>query len=180
MTDPADESDVSSSLAPVLDAALRQASPDPNRYIPKKVIRVMVVEDHDATAYMIKKAFTERSERVRWDLSFAQDGEQALGHLFGRGAHESSARPDIVLLDWNLPKVSGREVLRTLKSSDELRALPVLIFSSSQDDRVVATAYEDHANGYICKPSDLKSFYTAIESIETFWVHTARLPRNEK
>jgi CheY-like chemotaxis protein len=180
VTDAADEANVSSWLAPVTDVAVRLASPGGDQYIPKRVIRVMVVEDHDATAYLIKKAFSERSERVRWDLSFAQDGAQALGRLFRRGAHESAARPDIVLLDWNLPKVSGREVLRTLKSSDEFRTLPVLIFSSSQDDRVVETAYGEHANGYICKPSDPESLYTAIESIETFWVHTARLPPNEK
>ena len=72
--------------------------------------------------------------------------------------------------------MSGREVLGALKASDELRTLPVLVFSSSQEDEVVEAAYGAHANGYICKPSDLESFYTVIESIETFWVHTARLP----
>lgn len=83
---------------------------------------------------------------------------------------------DIVLLDWNLPKVSGLEVLRALKSNDELKTLPVLVFSSSQDDEVVETAYKGHANGYICKPSDFESLYTIVDSIEMFWVHTARLP----
>jgi len=144
--------------------------------MPKKVIRVMIVEDHDATAYLIKKAFCQRSARVNWDLAFAGDGEDALDYLFRRGKHENAVRPDIVLLDWNLPKVSGHEVLRALKTSDELRTLPVLVFSSSQDDEVVETAYRGHANGYICKPSDFESFNTVIESIETFWVHTARLP----
>ena len=139
-------------------------------------IRVMIVEDHDATAYLIKSAFSGRSARVDWDLFFAPDGEDALGYLFQRGAHESARRPDIVLLDWNLPKVSGREVLDALKTNDELRTLPVLVFSSSQEDEVVKAAYRGHANGYICKPSDLESFYTVIASIETFWVHTARLP----
>src|SRR5688572_20013952 len=108
--------------------------------MPKKVIRVMIVEDHDATAYLIKAAF-ERSARVDWNLCFARDGEEALDYLFRRGAHVDAARPDIVLLDWNLPKVSGREVLAPLKGDDELRTLPVLVFSSSQEDEVVEAAY---------------------------------------
>ena len=146
--------------------------------MPKKVIRVMIVDDHDATVYLIKMAFGEQTVRVDWDLSFARDGEEALDYLFRRGVHHNASRPDIVLLDWNLPKVSGHEVLQVLKSSEELRTLPVLIFSSSQQDDVVQAAYRGHANGYICKPSDLESFNTVIESIETFWVHTARLPTN--
>ena len=144
--------------------------------MPKKVVRVMIVEDHDATAYLIKRAFAQRGARVDWDLSFATDGEEALDYLFRRGVHKNATRPAIVLLDWNLPKVSGREVLEALKANDDLRTVPVLVFSSSQEDEVVEAAYRGRANGYICKPSDLESFYTVIESIETFWVHTARLP----
>jgi two-component system response regulator len=144
--------------------------------MPKKVIRVMIVEDHDATAYLIKRAFGDRSARVDWDLSFARDGEEALNYLFRRGVHKNAARPEIILLDLNLPKVSGHEVLRVLKSSDELITVPVLVFSSSQENEVVQTAYRSHANSYICKPSDFASFCTVVESLETFWVHTARLP----
>ena len=142
----------------------------------KKSVRVMVVEDHEATAYLILKAFGERSARVDWLVDLAVDGESALDYILRRGKHATAERPDIVLLDWNLPRVSGHEVLRVLKSSDELRTVTVLVFSSSQDDEVVKTAYRGCANGYISKPSDLDSFYAVVDNIETFWVHTARLP----
>ena len=145
--------------------------------MPRKVIRVMIVEDHDATAYLIKKAFVERGARVDWELCFARDGQEALDYLHRRGGHEKAARPAIVLLDWNLPKISGREVLREIKSSNDLKTLPVLVFSSSQEADVIDSAYRGHANSYICKPSDFETFCTVIENIETFWVHTARLAR---
>jgi chemotaxis family two-component system response regulator Rcp1 len=83
------------------------------------------------------------------------------------------------LLDWNLPKVSGKEVLRLLKSDENLRTLPVLVFSASHTDEDVHAAYDGHANGYVPKPADMDGLYAVIESIEMFWVHTAHLPRKQ-
>ena len=147
--------------------------------MPKKRIRVLIVEDHNPTACLIKQAFGEKCANVEWDHCFAKDGEEALDCLFKRGEHAEAALPDFILLDWNLPKVSGRDVLRMLKGSDELRAIPVLIFSASQAEDDVRAAYNAHANGFISKPIDLDSLYAIIESIEMFWVHTVRLPAKE-
>ena len=143
----------------------------------KKHIRVMIVEDDEATAYLIKRAFSDRGEKVEWDLCFAKDGQEALDCLFRKGRFAQAALPDFVLLDWNLPKVSGKEVLRLLKSDADLRSLPVLVFSASQADEDVHAAYAGHANGYVPKPNDMDGLYAVIESIESFWVHTAHLPR---
>ena len=78
----------------------------------KKHIRVMVVEDNEATAYLIKKAFSDRGEKVDWDICFAKDGQEALDCLFRKGRYAEAALPEFVLLDWNLPKISGKEVLK--------------------------------------------------------------------
>jgi DNA-binding response OmpR family regulator len=109
--------------------------------VTKKRIRVMIVEDNEATAYMIKKAFSDRGEKVDWDLCFAKDGE--------------AAPLDFVLLDWNLPKVNGKEVLRLFKSDEALRTLAVPIFSASQTDEDVHPACDGHANGFVSKPADM-------------------------
>jgi CheY-like chemotaxis protein len=146
----------------------------------KKRIRVMIVEDNEATAYLIKKAFSDRGEKVDWDLCFTKDGEEALDCLFRRGRYDEAAVPDFILLDWNLPKVSGKEVLRLLKSDENLRTLPVLVFSASQADEDVHAAYDGHANGYVPKPADMDGLYAVIDSIESFWVHTAHLPRKRQ
>lgn len=142
----------------------------------RKQIRVLIVEDDEATAYLVRKAFEARGEQVEWDLCFAKDGEEALECLFKRGVHAEATLPDFVLLDWNLPKLNGEDVLRMLRSTQELRALPVIVFSSSEEDDDVRAAYNAQANGYVSKPSNLDAIFSVIESIENFWVHTARLP----
>jgi CheY-like chemotaxis protein len=136
----------------------------------------MIVEDHEATTYLIKRAFADRGDKVDWDLCFAKDGEEALDCLFRKGPHANAARPDLLLLDWNLPKVSGKEVLRLLKSDVSLRTIPVLVFSASRDDDDIHAAYVGYANGYVPKPADMDGLNAVIDSIESFWVHTAHLP----
>jgi CheY-like chemotaxis protein len=150
--------------------------PNVGSRVAKKRIRILIVEDNEPTAYLIQKAFESRHELVDWDLCFAKDGQEALDCIFRKGIHAEAALPDFVMLDWNLPKVSGKEVLRMLKSNDELRALPVIVFSSSKEDHDVHEAYKAHANGYISKPSDLDELVAIVENVEKFWVHTARLP----
>jgi len=134
------------------------------------------VEDDEPSAYLIKRAFAERTAKVEWDLCFAKDGQDALECLHANGtAQENGPPPDLVLLDWNLPKVSGGEVLRALKTSEQLRTVPVLVFSASQEETDIRDAYNGHANGFIPKPSDIEDLYAVIENIENFWVHTVRL-----
>jgi chemotaxis family two-component system response regulator Rcp1 len=85
--------------------------------------------------------------------------------------------PDLILLDWNLPKISGGEVLRRLKQHEKLRRIPVLVFSSSEVDGDVHTAYDNHANGYITKPDTAEALGAVVETIERFWIAVARLPK---
>lgn len=146
-------------------------------FMPKKRMRIVVVEDDEAMAYVIKKAFADRNETVHWDLCFAKDGQEALDCLFKADGNAHKNVPNLVLLDWNLPKVNGRSVLQKIKSSEKLRALPVLVFSSSQDENDIRDAYNGHANGYIEKPAGMEALKRIIDSIENFWVHTIRQPR---
>jgi two-component system, chemotaxis family, response regulator Rcp1 len=138
-----------------------------------RAIRLLVVEDNAAYLHLIREAFTTRNGSHKWDLSVATDGEEAIWLL--RGGKPGSFVPDIVLLDWNLPKVSGLEVLKWAKAHEELRKIPILVFSTSDADRDVHEAYRHHANGYITKPSDMDVLYKVAEAIENFWVAIAEL-----
>ena len=146
-------------------------------FMPNKRIRVVIVEDDEAMAYVIKKAFAARNNTVYWDLCFMKDGQEALDCLFMPDSTAHKNVPNLVLLDWNLPKVNGRSVLQKIKSSEKLRALPVLVFSSSQDENDIRDAYNGHANGYIEKPAGIDDLQRIIDSVEDFWVHTIRQPR---
>jgi CheY-like chemotaxis protein len=140
----------------------------------KRQIRVLVVEDHEPTAYLIVRAFAERSD-VEWQVCVAKDGQEAVDALFKPEGSAQDMPTDFILLDWNLPKVSGREVLAMLKASTTLRTLPVVVFSSAENEDDVQSAYSAHANGFVRKPSDLESLSRIIENIESFWVNTASL-----
>jgi chemotaxis family two-component system response regulator Rcp1 len=140
-----------------------------------RTIRLLVVEDSRAYLHLIQMAFRGRHENVRWDLTVAEDGEQALGLLFAEEA-QSAPLPDLILLDWNLPKVSGDEVLRRIKEHSQLGRIPVLVFSSSERDGDIHTAYGHHANGYITKPGTLAILEALVETIERFWC-AVQLPK---
>jgi CheY-like chemotaxis protein len=141
-----------------------------------RTIRLLVVEDDPSYMYLIKKAFSERKAKTRWALTTATDGEQAARILFAEEA-ENAPLPELILLDWNLPKISGGEVLRRLKQHQKLRRIPVLVFSSSKEDDDIHAAYDDHANGYITKPSGGAELEAIVETIEQFWIAVAQLPR---
>ena len=141
-----------------------------------RTIRLLVVEDDPAYLYLIRKAFSSRAERTRWELTTAVDGQQAV-HILFEEEMENIALPDLVLLDWKLPKVSGMEVLRKLKQHESLRRIPVLVFSSSSEQTDIHAAYDDHANGYLTKPAGYDTLAAIVESIEHFWVEVAQIPK---
>ena len=141
-----------------------------------RTIRLLVVEDSPSYLYLIQSAFHGRQGKFRWALTVAEDGQRALHLLFEEEA-ESAPLPDLILLDWNLPKVSGNEVLRRIKEHSKLRRIPVLVFSSSEADEDVHDAYDYHANGYIMKPDGVDALAEIVETIERFWVAVARLPK---
>jgi two-component system, chemotaxis family, response regulator Rcp1 len=144
-----------------------------------RMIRLFVVEDDEAYLYLIKKAFSIPTEKTRWDLTFATNGQEALDRLF-KEENENVPLPDLILLDWKLPRVSGDEVLRRLKQHEKLRKMPVLVFSSSEADKDIHAAYGGHANGYITKPADINLLSNIVAAIEQFWVVIAQIPKIER
>jgi CheY-like chemotaxis protein len=133
-----------------------------------RTVRMLVVEDDPGYRYLVQRAFSKCGQEIRWELTIAGDGEEAIRALFN-DERESTLLPDLILLDWNLPKVSGDEVLRRVKRHQALRRIPVLVFSSSTSDKDMRAAYEEHANGYIVKPGGLDALDAVVESIEQFW-----------
>jgi CheY-like chemotaxis protein len=137
---------------------------------------LLIVEDNYAYLHLVQSAFRDRRGKFRWELSVAKDGERALQLLFEE-QEDSAPLPHVILLDWNLPKVSGSEVLRRLKEHQKLRRIPVLVFSSSEADEDIHAAYDNHANGYITKPGSVELLAVVVEAIEQFWVAVAQLPK---
>ena len=140
-----------------------------------RTIRLLVVEDSPSFRYLIHDAFSSHGE-IRWELTVAEDGETALRLLFEE-ENENVPLPNLILLDWNLPKVSGNEVLQRIKLDNKLRRIPVLVFSSSEADEDIHTAYDNHANGYINKPLSAEALGAIVETMERFWVGVAQLPK---
>jgi CheY-like chemotaxis protein len=140
-----------------------------------RTLRLLVVEDDPTYQYLVKWAFTGYREQDRWTLTFAVDGTEALCFLFDE-ENKMALLPDLILLDWNLPNVSGIEVLHRVKQHQKLRKIPILVFSSSDADCDILAAYDEHANGYITKPRGIEAWETIAETIERF-CNTVQLPK---
>ncbi len=113
-------------------------------------------------------------------LSVVQDGLEALAFLRREGKHASAPRPDVVLLDLNLPKKDGREVLAEMKADENLKRIPVVVLTTSQAETDILTSYGLHANCYISKPVDFEQFINVVKSIENFWFHILKLPSGQE
>jgi chemotaxis family two-component system response regulator Rcp1 len=137
-------------------------------------IEVLLVEDNPGDVRLTREAL--REGKVRNNLSVAPDGVEALAFLRREGKYADAPRPDVILLDLNLPRKDGREVLEEVKSDPALRTIPVVILTSSEAERDIAQAYALHANCYITKPVDLDQFITVVKSIEDFWFTIVKLP----
>ena len=137
--------------------------------------RILIVEDNPGDVRLIQEAFQDTGRAHQ--AAVARDGVEALDYLFQRGGFDGAPRPDLILLDLNLPKKGGREVLVEIKSNDALMHIPVVVFSSSSAPPDVTGAYKLHANCYVTKPADLDELFKVISWIEKFWLGTATLPR---
>lgn len=137
-------------------------------------VEILLVEDNPGDVRLTTEAF--REARVRNRLHVAIDGVDALAFLRREGRHRDVPRPDLILLDLNLPKRTGREVLEEIKQDDELKHIPVVILTTSQAERDILESYQLRANAYVTKPVDLDQFLTVIQSIEQFWLEIVRLP----
>jgi chemotaxis family two-component system response regulator Rcp1 len=142
--------------------------------VSEKAVEILLVEDNPGDVRLTREAFREGNMENR--LSVAPDGVEALAFLRRQGRYIDAARPDVILLDLNLPKMDGREVLAEIKSDDELRRIPVVILTTSRAETDVMRSYDLHANCYITKPVDLDQFITVVKSIEDFWLRIVKLP----
>jgi len=137
-------------------------------------IEILLVEDNAEEAELTMDAL--RDGRVRNRIHWVDDGEEALSFLRRQGRHASAARPDLVLLDLRLPRMSGHEVLAEIKRHPDWKRIPVVIMTSSDDEKDIFAAYDGHANCYVTKPVDMDKFLDAVRSIEDFWLTVVRLP----
>lgn len=140
----------------------------------KRICRILHVEDNPGDVRLIREALKETGRAS--EVNVAYDGAIALDYLYGRGVHVNASRPDLILLDLNLPKMSGREVLAEIKADPDLKNIPVVVFTSSSAPPDVDHAYDCHVNCYVTKPSDVDDIFRVIGSIEKFWLDIARLP----
>ena len=135
---------------------------------------ILLVEDNPGDVRLIGIAFEE--SQADYHLNVALDGEDALDFVFRLGPHLTAPRIDMVLLDLNLPIMSGDAVLQAIRAHPDTRLLPVIILSSSNASKDVRQAYESHANAYMRKPRDLDGLYRAINALKTFWFEVSELP----
>jgi CheY-like chemotaxis protein len=136
-------------------------------------VQILLVEDSPSDVAMTVAAL--REGHIANDMHVASDGEEALDYLFRRGEFRDAPRPDLILLDLNLPKKDGREVLAEVKADDSLRVVPVVVLTTSAAESDVLRMYKLHANSYITKPVGFDQFLSAIQHIEDFWLTLVRL-----
>lgn len=141
-------------------------------------VQILLVEDNPGDVRLTIEALKEA--KVLNQLTVVKDGIEALSLLRRQGQYARVARPDLILLDLNLPKKDGREVLAEIKTDDNLKHIPVVILTTSQDEQDVLKSYNLYANCYITKPVDLDQFITVVKSIEDFWLGIVVLPKDGK
>ncbi len=139
-------------------------------------VQILLVEDNPGDVGLTIEALKEA--KVFNKLTVVKDGIEALSLLRRQGQHARATRPDLILLDLNLPKKDGREVLAEIKADDNLKHIPVIILTTSESEQDVIKSYNLHANCYIVKPLDLDRFITVVKSIEDFWLRIVVLPKN--
>ncbi|MBV9098231.1 MAG: response regulator [Frankiaceae bacterium] len=137
-------------------------------------VRILLVDDSPGDVSLTEEALL--AGRVANQLHVVEDGEQAIDFMRRRGKYADAPVPDLVLLDLNLPRMDGREVLRELKGDDNLRHVPVIVLTTSADERDVLTSYRLHANAYVTKPVEFGEFLLALHQLESFWLQIVRLP----
>ena len=138
------------------------------------VIDILLVENNPGDVRLTREAFKEG--KVVNTLHVVQDGVEALEFLRHEGAYAKSIHPDIILLDLNLPRMNGRELLANIKTDPELKRIPVVILTTSKSEVDIIESYDLHANCYITKPVDMERFITVVKSIEDFWFTVVKLP----
>ncbi len=139
-----------------------------------KPVEILLVEDNLGDVELVREALTDG--KVYNKLHVANDGVEAMKFLRAQGGHADAPCPDLILLDLNLPKMNGREVLREIKSDPYLKMIPVVVLTSSKEEEDICRSYSEHANCYVTKPVNFHSFLKVVQSIEDFWFTVVKLP----
>ncbi len=140
-----------------------------------RAIEILLVEDDPGDELITREAFEHN--KLKNNLHVAHDGEEGLDFLYQRGQFEGAPRPDLILLDLNLPKYDGRQLLEKVKSDPDLARIPVVVLTTSSAEEDILRSYALHANAYVTKPVDLDQFMKAVRQIDEFFVQVVRLPR---
>ena len=146
------------------------------RMRPGKPIEILMAEDNPGDVRLTMEAL--RDAKVMNRMNVVTDGVEAMAFLRRKGQYANAPRPDLILLDLNMPKKDGREVLAEIKDDPDLRRIPVVILTTSVAEKDILESYNLHANYYIAKPVDLDQFQAVVKSIEDFWLTIVRLPSN--
>lgn len=158
----------------------RIAYKDGNLSLPNSIsdrpVHILLVEDNPGDVRLAKAALAEG--KVKNDLHVARDGVEALEYLRKQGQYKGAPRPDLVLLDLNLPRKTGREVLQEVKDDPDLRRIPIIVLTSSEAEEDILKSYNLHANGYVTKPVDFDKFVKLMNTIEEFWFTMVKLPES--
>jgi CheY-like chemotaxis protein len=141
-------------------------------------VEILLVEDNEGDIGLVEEVFEEG--RINNNLNITEDGEEAMEFLRKEGEFANSPRPDLILLDLNLPKKDGREVLEEIKEDENLRRIPVVVLTTSKAEKDILKSYDMHANSYITKPVDFDQFIKVIKSIEDFWLEVVKLPEDKR
>jgi two-component system, chemotaxis family, response regulator Rcp1 len=140
-------------------------------------IEILLVEDSPGDVRLTQEAFRDANRTGAVHMSVARDGVEAMAILRREGAHGQARRPDIILLDLNLPRMDGREVLAQIKQDDALKTIPVVILTTSEGEADIIKSYELQANCYLSKPVQLEAFESLVKSINDFWLTKVKLPQ---
>ena len=142
----------------------------------RRPVEVLLVEDNPGDVRLTMEAFKEG--KIRNHMSVVGDGVEALAFLRREGPYANAPRPDIILLDLNLPKKNGRDVLAEIKAEEDLKRIPVVVLTTSNEEKDILGTYDLHANCYITKPVDFAQFVTAVKLIEDFWFNIIKLSKS--
>ncbi|ABL04951.1 response regulator [Mycobacterium ulcerans] len=143
---------------------------------PGRPIDILLIEDDPGDELITREAFEHNKVNNR--LHVAHDGEEGLDYLYQRGKYQQARRPDLILLDLNLPKYDGRQLLEKIKFDSELCRIPVVVLTTSSAEEDILRSYNLHANAYVTKPVDLDQFMTAVRQIDEFFLQVVRLPQS--
>ena len=145
-----------------------------NRHQTGQPVEILLVEDNPGDQRLAKEAL--KGGKIINTLSIVEDGVEALDYLYRRGKYSKATRPDLIILDLNLPRINGKQVLETIKTDENLRRIPVVILTISQAEEDIIKSYNLHANCYVTKPLDIDQFNKVVQSIQEFWFAIVKLP----